>query len=260
MTWSGVLVALLLASCSASPHRVATEVMPLGGYAPRRVADVYLCLDGSGVRVFRHPNRAYPEGFPAGPSPSVAVVLCFTSVAAARAAGYPLAPTPKGSLLVDAMYLTSPPPVLVESCHAAATRLRFAVPCPTLLPVTSSGVNATCPDSCAQTYNGYFVLSITGFIAPVGEVDHLVIAANRSAVTASEPPTTCSGEVHVGTLRVRTASAAVYTCPTASELNGDHTLVRWTDGNTVVSVSVHGHTGHDRKLAEQVALHIRLAH
>jgi hypothetical protein len=220
MTCSGVLVALMLASRSASSHRGAKEVMPEGGYALRRVADVYLCLDGSGVRVFRHPNRAYPEGFPAAPPPQVAVVLCFISVAAARAAGYPLAPTPKGSLLVEATYLTSPPRVLVDSCQAAATRLRFDIPCPTLLPVASFGVSATCPNFCPHVYNGYFVLTISGFVAPIGEVDHLVIAANRSAVAASDAPTTCSGGVHAGTLRVRTTSAAVYICPTASELNG----------------------------------------
>lgn len=84
----------------------------------------------------------------------------------------------------------------------------------------------------------------------VGEVDHLVIAANRSAVTASERPTACSGEVPTGTLRVRTTSAAVFTCPRASETpRGPHacSLDRWQHGGISESPRTHNASSQARR-------------
>lgn len=228
------------------------------GYPPTHAGDSYVCLRGVGIAAFDNPRQFVPAGFPADAADTTKEpARCFESEREALDAGYAPAPTPVGSELVDATYLVAPPRAVFDGCQAAANRLGYPVPCPALVP-TPVGSPQGCPTECVYQELPWFLFSYEGFVASTGTPAHMVIAGRSDAATVQDDPTTCYDPTPDGIVTVRTPTAEVMLCAEASELNGGHTLARWSEYGVTISVSVHGHTPHERLLVAALATAVDL--
>ena len=147
---------------------------------------------------------------------------CYASAAAAAAAGYPVAPLPTGSVAVGGVYLAPADRGLAARYQQADEGF--------IVPSSYVGVDRR----------------------PEG---HLVI------VGASSPTNglvNCFGARRIGQPQIHGHPAVVVTCEQASELHGGHVLLRFTQGRTVVVVSLHGWSKLNQEFVVQLALHLRL--
>jgi hypothetical protein len=132
------LVLMMSAACTAAPHPVPSGTAP--GTPPLVIASIlFQCPASAPFALYGH--VFYPPTYPGLPAQTVRPTRCFATAAAASAAGYTIAPTPTGDLLIGGVYLVPTGAALLHRCEAAAARLRFAVPCPELAPFnwSSSG-------------------------------------------------------------------------------------------------------------------------
>ena len=247
-----MVVVVVLAACSShSSSKIAA------GYAPTHVGESYVCLRGAGIAAFDERKQFVPVGFPVDATVTAKQPSrCFESEQEAVAAGYRPLPTPVGAELVDGTYLVAPPSAVDDSCHVAADRLGHPVPCPGLLP-SPAGSPQVCPAECVDQDFPWFLFSYQGFVVPAGTVAHLVIAARADTATLQADPTSCFNATEDGTLTAGPRTVQVVLCAAASELNGGHTLARWSEHGVTTSVSVHGHTPHERLLIAELAAAIR---
>ncbi len=147
--------------------------------APVQIGDRWQCPLGVGVMVLAGQRTYEPANFPGlERGSSVRPRTCYQSVQAAQAAGYTLAPTPPGDVLVAGVYLVPTSPALRPQCAAAAQRLRSSVPCPGALPTTA--LPAGCVDTCRPGSLPLFTLEFSSDLSPVaGEDPHAYIQHPR---------------------------------------------------------------------------------
>jgi len=84
---------------------------------------------------------------------------------------------------------------------------------------------------------------------------HLVIVGSTNPADAL---VNCYGARRIGQPRIHGHPAVLVTCQPASELHGGHVLLRFTQGRTVVAVSLHGWSELNQQLVVQLATHLRL--
>ncbi len=215
-----------------------------------QIGDGWQCPLGVGVMVPAGQRSYQPMNFPGlEHGAPVRPQACYQSAAAAQAAGYTLAPTPPGDLLVAGVYLVPTSPALHAQCAAAARRLRSPVPCPTVLP--TAAVPAGCVDDCQAGSPPVFTLEFSSYLSPVaGEDPHAYIIgttdpgsyfARLCAHDAPDPFTAARG------------AELVLTCPKGSALNSGHVMV-WLLGTPLAAaVSIHYATAEHRTIAQAIA-------
>lgn len=239
--------------------------------APYRIGGGFRCPLSRPVLAMSN-GISYPPGHPARPPQQATALACYQSVEQARAAGYRPAPLPAGTLEFGGVYLVPTGDRLRRQCQRAADRVSFAVPCPRLLPTRSPG---SAPPRVCDRRHEYeadgcgkdqpFVLSDAGFAVPpdyvgVGRqpMGHLMIAA-----TTGTPgfPLACIGERLVANVKVGGRPARLLRCPadaTGYSLHGGGVLLRWSQGDLVVMVSLQGWTQLNEHLVQALAAHLQL--
>ncbi len=174
---------------------------------------------------------------------------CYRTTAAARAAGYTLAPTPRGDVLVAGVYLVPTTPGLRAQCAAAARRLRSPVPCPGVLP--TAALPAGCVEDCQPGSLPVFTLEFSSYLSPeagedphayiIGTTDPGAYVSSSCAHNAADP------------FAVSRAAELVLTCPKGSELNSGHVMVWLLRNHRAAAVSIHDATAEHRDIAQVIA-------
>lgn len=196
----------------------------------------YRTEDGSVVFPINHPDWKH--------SLDLRPARCFSSLRQARAAGYRIAPPPRGARVVGRVYLVPAPREVSARCRAADRTLSFRSPCPGLVPADAAWSCESC------VVDGTFVLSGTasapaGYAGVEGGGMHLVIAASRDP---RNERLTCAGARPAGELRFRGRHARLVRCPEGSELHSGHLLARWAAAGVSYAVSLHGSDRRNRAL------------
>jgi hypothetical protein len=233
--------------------------------APYRIGSSFRCPLARPVLAMSS-GHSYPPGHPARPLREATAVACYQTVEQASAAGYLQAPLPAGTDELFGVYLIPTGSPLRRQCQRAADRLGFAVPCPRLLPTSLPG--SVPPTLCEEPYpcgRGLpFVLDWGGFAVPPGYVGvdgqpmgRLVIAATRGTPRF---PLACTGERMVATVKVHGVPARLLHCPSNApvySLHGGGVLLRWSQRDLVVMVSLQGRTPLNDRLVQKLAAHFQ---
>jgi hypothetical protein len=232
--------------------------------APLRVGERTFCTARRPV-LATSDGRSYPPGHPARPPRDADPVACYQTAGQATAAGYAPAPLPPGALHLDGTYLVPTSGRLRRQCRQAAEHLGFAVPCPTVLPASSSG--APPPRLCQHPLpcgnpQTEFLLESTGFEVPSGHVGAYAAPAARLVVAAAKRPTAsavaCVGERPLGPVGVRGTRAGLFQCPQDSGPHRGGVLLRWRERGTVMALSVTGRSDLHRRVVLALAAHLEV--
>ncbi len=244
--------ALLIAACSTGA--APTDRGPQSGRpsqpAPIQIGDRWQCPFGVNAAVLSGRQVYRPLNFPGLETGSITrPEHCYATAQEAVAAGYGLAPTPVGDLLVEGVYLVPTTSTIRTQCDAAARRLAFPVPCPGWLPT------ATDPPTCerACVFGSVFMLEFSGFLTPMAGAQ-----PPHAYIIGTEHPGAyfrqyCDrGAVDPFQGRAAPGKSAI-TCPSGSALNSGHVLSWSTRGHVVGIVSIHGATPTNVRLAQAMA-------
>jgi len=251
-----VVLALLAAACNGATPR---PPRPLGASPQSFGGTVFQCPSGFDFAAFG--DRYYPPNHPARPALTVRPSRCFSMPSQAQAAGYRLAPTPPGDLLVGGEYLVHVDAGTRGGCQAGAQALGFPVPCPGLVPFGWAQASQCTP------CRGIFVLE-GGFPGPPGYVGletdkgrgHLNVWAVpfRSFGPGKPGYEGCPEGVVDGSESVQEATALWITCPTGSGLDSGHIILQWLSHGVFYAVSLHGQTDLNRRLDLAIAGHLEM--
>jgi hypothetical protein len=193
-------------------------------------------------------HTSYPAGHPTRPPPSATPVACYQTTARAASAGYAPAPLPAGALEIGGVYLAQTSRGFRARCHQVADRLGFTVPCPGLLPTTPPGSPA--PRLCDQPLTcrrgqvlrflqGGFMVP-PGYVGAPGGYGALSIVATPTRDATGGLALQCQDERRIAMPTVHRSRGVLAACsddPQRSALGGS-VLLRWSQGGTVVVVSV----------------------
>jgi hypothetical protein len=163
--------------------------------------------------------------------------------------------------------LVHPEPPLTSRCQAAADRLHFTVPCPSLVPVTTdSFVPCSIQGGCVLPRLGRFLMEFAftgppGYEGKPGEggSNHLFLVAATAEIPQGGPLSlrpACYTNQADGRTRVAGIAAAWIPCPesdAASGINSGHIILVWNIGRVKYGVSVHTDTPVNRELLETFA-------
>jgi len=218
--------------------------------APVQIGDRWQCPLGVGVMVLAGQRTYEPANFPGlERGSSVRPRTCYQSVQGARAAGYTLAPTPPGDVLVAGVYLVPTSPALRAQCAAAARRLHSPVPCPGALPTTA--VPAGCIDTCLPGSLPVFMLEFSSYLSPVASEDpHAYIIGTPDPFAYVRQ--FCAHDAPDPFAATR-AAELVLTCPKGSAFNSGHVMVWLLRPHLAAAVSIHGATNGHRVIAQAIA-------
>jgi hypothetical protein len=275
----GLVAAVLLVAALVITGRVQSWAPPPppappdrtdAAAAPYRIGSSFRCPLARPVLVMSS-GHSYPPGHPAPALQGATAVACYQSVEQASTAGYLQAPLPAGTDELFGVYLVPTGSQLQRQCQRAADRLGFAVPCPGLLPTRSPG---SAPPRVCDRRHEYevdgcgkglpFVLEWEGFAVPPGYIGvgkqplgHLIIAATKGTPRF---PLACPGERTVATVKVRRMPARLLRCPSNASgysLHGGGVLLRWSQRDLVVMVSLQGWTPLNERLVQTLAAHLQ---
>ncbi len=217
---------------------------------PVQIGDRWQCPLGVGVMVLAGQRTYEPANFPGlERGSSVRPRTCYQSVQGAQAAGYTLAPTPPGDVLVAGVYLVPTSPALRAQCAAAAQRLHSPVPCPGALPTTA--LPAGCVDTCQPGSLPVFTLEFSSYLSPVaGEEPHAYIIGTPDP--GAYFSSSCARDAPDPFAATR-AGELVLTCPKGSALNSGHVMVWLLRTHLAAAVSIHDPTNEHRNIAQAIA-------
>jgi len=201
-------------SVTDSHGAVPAQAIKQPASVPVQIGDRLQCPLGVGVMVLAGQRTYEPANFPGlERGSSVRPRTCYRTAAAARAAGYTLAPTPPGDVLVAGVYLVPTSPALRAQCAAAARRLHSPVPCPGVLP--TAALPAGCVDDCQSGSGPVFTLEFSSYLSPLaGEDPHAYIIGTPDPGYVRQ---TCAHDA-----ADPFAATHVLTCPKGSALNSGH--------------------------------------
>ncbi len=258
-------LAAALTACTSSPPATQSHQPEPGGVAlaagtatPVQIGDGWQCPLGVGVMVAAGQRSYQPANFPGlERGAPVRPLACYQSAAAAQAAGYTLAPTPSGDLLVAGVYLVPTSPALRTQCAAAARQLHNPVPCPTVLP--TAAVPAGCVDGCQSGSPPVFTLEFSSYLSPVASEDpHAYIIGTTDP--GSYFTGTCAHDApdpFTAARRAARGAELVLTCPKGSALNSGHVMVWLLRPPLAAAVSIHDATAEHRAIAQAIAGRLR---
>jgi hypothetical protein len=256
------------------------------GIPPAQAANGYECPATARIAAYATlAHHYFDPTHPRHPSPSVEPDRCFRDQTEAEAAGYSKGLLPSGWYEVDGLYLT--PNLgghLQRSCLNAATRLGFAVPCPTLLPASgaASGLprcGTASPANPGCIVHGAFFLQYSAFPGQGGFTvggSGLVVMAYRTkdagagsflewlflcgGTHASEersltftltdgPATTAQGRfIECNDLASRSGGQTILASP-----SGGQTILYWRQNGITYGVSLHGNLTATKDVLLQIA-------
>jgi hypothetical protein len=232
-----------------------------------------------------------PPNYP-GSAPPGRPVRCFASQAEEVRAGFRPAPTPPGDVIVDGVYLVPTSASLGAVCARAAAKLRYAVPCPSMLPnparggpSSRCGAAAALPfpgnPSCVANIRGFdyslyegsyrpapalyaFLFAQGVFAVPPSWVSASGIVSSGLVIVGAPPSATgalrsmlCAGGTIMARAVVNGRQATVRECHNSAS-NATQTLLSWTQNGIVYDVAVFGPVSSTGSLAEAVAQRIHL--
>lgn len=189
-------------------------------------------------------HRSYPPGIPTLPPPGLRIVRCFSAEAQASRHGFPPA-VPRGTLIVDGVFLLPTGRLTVTQCRAAARTLGFAVPCPAVAPALQASPLAepNCQDDGGCVWGHDFIFMEEGFAVPPGyrgvfgmPDGHFVLLAGRSAASIDF----CPLEPAIRTVVIAGEKAVLTTCPPGDAVISGHVFLRWVNRGIHALVSLHG--------------------
>jgi hypothetical protein len=194
----------------------------------------------------------YPRIHPARPSPRFRPARCYVSTRQAERAGYKLAPTPPGDLLLHGIYLVPAAPYMRRFCVAAARTAHIAVPCPGLVPDHPSAVPVCAPVT-ECTGDGFVYFPEASPPVPSDYVGdsrgsmHLWFVGFRTGRFQDEP---CRPEDVVGrsAVTIRGRPGEFVTCTPGQSTHSGHVVAVWEEEGTVCEVSLHTDSQTNRDL------------
>lgn len=252
LLFAALAAALLIGACGtgAAPADRGRESGRPSQPVPFQIGDRWRCPFGVNATVLSGRRLYRPLNFPGLSAGSITrPEHCYATVQEAVAAGYDLAPTPVGDLLVEGVYLVPTTSAVRGQCDAAARRLGFPVPCPGLLPTTTD--RPTCERGCV--FGSAFMLEFSGFLTPMStsQPPHAYIIGTEQPGaylrqycdrSAADPFQDRAAPGRSGT-----------TCPSGSALNSGHVLSWSTREHVLGIVSIHGATPTNVHLAQALA-------
>jgi len=247
-------LALVLAISAAACRGTGRDDLNAPGSAPLQLAGGrFACAEEYAA----YEDRFYPPNHPGLPPNNVRPTRCFNSSDEAHRAGFALAPTPAGDKLVSGIYVEPAAAGLLARCAQAARRLRFPVPCPRGIPTrrTDVGLCGPCGGQTKFTISVEFVgPSNYAGTGPYGGEGHLVFAGGRKLAGIG-----CFGaRVRHSLVSIEGHRSDWVVCPTGSELNSGHVMLRWRGRRSAFAVSIHGDTRANRSLAVALARDVRV--
>ena len=111
---------------------------PAPGQPPLQFGRAWDCPSGLSFKAYLPDGVYYPAYHPSPPAYEVRPQRCFHTSLEAKAAGYRLAPPPRGGAVAEGVYLVPASARVLAACRAAAGSLTFPIPCPSLLPLASA--------------------------------------------------------------------------------------------------------------------------
>src|SRR5919197_3813519 len=215
-------------------------------------------------------HQSYPAGHPARPPATATAIACYQTAAQAARAGYPPAPVPPGALEIGGVYLTPTGGRLRARCQGAADTAGVGAACPGLLPTLPPGLPPPllCEMGGSCRRGRPLVFSYQGFVVPFGYAGAaeagaygwllIVTAPARGAGDRSAPP--CLDEHQLATLPMRGTRAVMADCAEDEQRSffSGGVLLRWSEADTLVTVSALGHGEVNQRLVAAVATHLRV--
>ncbi|MFL6273032.1 MAG: hypothetical protein ACJ75A_23420 [Actinomycetes bacterium] len=197
-----------------------------------------------------------------------AVVLVVALVLAARLLARP-------AHELGGVRLTPTNQAFRTSCQQVADQLGFAIPCPGLLPTSppDSPPPQLCEDMSACEPGRWMVFAHpfavpSGYVGALGGSDTverfgaLVVVAVTAQGLAGDPALGCRNERQIATPTVQGTPAVLAACvddPRGAHFSlGGHVLLQWSQQDTLVTISVRGHSKVNQRLVVALADQLHL--
>jgi hypothetical protein len=171
------------------------------------------------------------------------------------------APSPAGRLELGGVQFVPTSSGLRRQCREAADLLGFVVPCPMLLPASSPGAVSRrfCdPEFFCVPEDGFLFeerrLTLPEYVGVDAQRPGRLAIAAATRVAAFQ--VACLGGLKVATIELRGTRGSLYECPPEAGAHFGGVLLRWRDAGVVMAVSLHGHSGLNRRLVVALAAHM----
>jgi hypothetical protein len=178
--------------------------------------------------------------------------------------GRPAAPA--GAVQVEGVSLVPTGPAFRTSCRRAADRLGFAVPCPELLPVPSSGPalaglcqgEGVCQSGLLWFPMEAFVVP-DGFTGAPGSLGALVVLATPDEQAAAAMARWCPDQRPLAAPGPGGRPTVLGACPAGFYgWSTGSVLLRWTQAGTHLTLALRGQSEGNRRLLVALARSLRL--
>jgi hypothetical protein len=173
------------------------------------------------------------------------------------------------------VHLTPTNQAFRTSCQQVADQLGFAIPCPGLLPTSppDSPPPQLCEDMSACEPGRWMVFAHpfavpSGYVGALGGSDTverfgaLVVVAVTAQGLAGDPALGCRNERQIATPTVQGTPAVLAACvddPRGAHFSlGGHVLLQWSQQDTLVTISVRGHSKVNQRLVVALADQLHL--
>jgi hypothetical protein len=173
------------------------------------------------------------------------------------------------------VHLTPTNQAFRTSCQQVADRVGFAIPCPGLLPTSppDSPPPQLCEDMSACEPGRWMVFAHpfavpSGYVGALGGSDTverfgaLVVVAVTAQGLAGDPALGCRNERQIATPTVQGTPAVLAACvddPRGAHFSlGGHVLLQWSQQDTLVTISVRGHSKVNQRLVVALADQLHL--
>jgi hypothetical protein len=161
------------------------------------------------------------------------------------------------------------------SCQQVADQVGFVIPCPGLLPTSppDSPPPQLCEDMSGCERGRWMVFAHrfavpSGYVGALGGSDPvkrfgaLVVVAVTAQGLAGDPALGCRNERQIATPTVQGTPAVLAAClddPRGAHFSlGGHVLLRWSQQDTLVTISVRGHSEVNQRLVVALADQLHL--
>jgi hypothetical protein len=173
------------------------------------------------------------------------------------------------------VHLTPTNQAFRTSCQQVADQVGFAIPCPGLLPTSppDSPPPQLCADMSACAPGRWMVFAHpfavpSGYVGALGGSDTverfgaLVVVAVTAQGLAGDPALGCRNERQIATPTVQGTPAVLAACvddPRGAHFSlGGHVLLQWSQQDTLVTISVRGHSKVNQRLVVALADQLHL--
>ena len=264
--WASLRLASPGGQPPVAPSRSPALVVPTPRTLPIDDSGQFRCPAAAPVAAYARSRLFYPTNYPRPPADGVPPAACFRTEVDALTAGFEWPPSPPGVLEEEEVYLAAGSSALTKACPAAARILRFAVPCPTLLPLPSpGGALSACgpppPEStnpgCVDPYGESLFL----FWSPGDGVALSDVVVEAFPTSRPQDPLSdgyCERGPVLGTAAVgRDVGTFVFCQPNPTAILGGHVMLTWRHGRVTYQVALAPDSYAARRATLDIARFIR---